>query len=97
LLLNQCFRFGNLSVHYPSLPAPIRSCLAEAVCVSKESGNSQECSNILLGLSHSRANWNELEEKACEGIVERMRINLAGFNNQVNGNWECLLAYYCFS
>jgi hypothetical protein len=86
-------RFGNLSVHYPSLPVSIRSCLAGVVHLSKESGNSQECSNILLGLSHSQANWNDLEEKACEGIVERMRITLTGFNNQVNGNWECLLAY----
>jgi hypothetical protein len=76
-------RFGNLSVHYPSLPAPIRRGLSEAVYLSKESGNSQDCSMILLGLSHSQANWNDLEERVCEGIVERMRITFSGFNIQV--------------
>jgi hypothetical protein len=70
-------------VHYPSLPAPIRTCLAEAVYLSRESGNSQECSIILSGLSRSEANWNELEEKACEGIVERMRITVSGYTGQV--------------
>jgi hypothetical protein len=84
-------RFGNLSVHYPSLPVPIRSCLAEAVYLSRETGKSQACSNILLGLSHSQANWNDLEERACQGIVERMRITLTGFHNQVNGNLQCFL------
>jgi hypothetical protein len=76
-------RFGNLSVHYPSLPSIVRSCLAEAIYDSKESGNEQCISNILLGLCNSQASWNDLEERACEGIVQRMRSTISKFTNQV--------------
>jgi hypothetical protein len=76
-------RFGNLSVYYPSLPVSVRSCLAEAMCLSRGSPTAQDVSNILLGLSNSQANWDDLEERACEGIVKRMRSTISVFDNQV--------------
>jgi hypothetical protein len=74
---------GDLSCYYPSLSVPIRTCLSEAVYLSKEDGTAEECSNILLGLCYSEASWNDLEDRACEGIVQRMRNTLSGFGNQV--------------
>jgi hypothetical protein len=70
--------------------------LAEAISLSKERGTEQYCSNILLGLSRSQANWNDLEERACEGIVERMKMILPGFKNQVTKNCWILLSFLTF-
>jgi hypothetical protein len=86
-------RFGKLSVHFPSLPISIRRHLAQAIYLSKERGTEQYCSNILLGLSNSQANWNDLEERACEGIVENMRMTASGFNNQVTTNWLMFFSF----
>jgi hypothetical protein len=76
-------RFDKLSVYYPSIPVGVRERLAEAIYPSKDHGDAFQCSNIILRLSHSQANWNDLEERACEGIVERMRRTNSRFNNQV--------------
>jgi hypothetical protein len=78
---------GEFCCYYPTLPirsgVSIRTFLSEAIYLSKESGTAEECSNILLGLVRSQANWNDLEERACEGVVERMRRTISEFGNQV--------------
>jgi hypothetical protein len=46
-------------------------------------GNSQECANILYGLATIQASWSELEDVACRGILDRVRICQNDFSDLV--------------
>jgi hypothetical protein len=41
---------------------------------------------ILSGLGRMQASWNELDERYCEGLLERIRIHINDFDEKVSNN-----------
>jgi hypothetical protein len=49
-----------------------RTALFNSVYGTSENEIPQQCSNILYGLATMQASWNDLDEKAIAGVLERI-------------------------
>jgi hypothetical protein len=75
---------GKLGMHFSLVPSETRTALFHCIYQTGEVDTSQHCSNILYGLATMQVSWNDFDEKATEGILERIRSTGKNFNEQVS-------------
>jgi hypothetical protein len=77
---------GKLGLHFSLIPSETRTALFHSIYRTRESDIPQQCSNILYGLATMQASWNDFDEKATEGIRERIKSTGKNFNEQVRSS-----------
>jgi hypothetical protein len=74
---------SKLGLHFSLVPPATRRALFRAISHFREPESSQHRSMILHGLASMQASWEDLDEQACQGMLEGIIRTGKDFNTHV--------------
>jgi hypothetical protein len=80
-------RLGKLGFYYSSIPLSTKRVLSDWIYETRNDGTAHGCSSILSGLAGMEASWDQIEEKTCQGILEKIKNAKENFNLHVSSSY----------